>query len=270
MTANNIKFKKIEPFRMKIEYTEDTPDKINVDLEQHIHDECEIYVNFSGDVEFMVEDNIYPIQKGSVIITKPYEYHHCIYNSNKPHAHFWILFSCNGNEDLFDLFFERKSGKGNLLNFNLEDREELFEICYNLCEEGKRDKLIHYADFFRLISFLKTKGTKTVEPIEHPENISAALQFINTHFAESISVKDVAKAVHVSVNTLERWFEKSLKITPHSYIKNKRLSYAVKLLSKGETVTEVSSKCGFADCSSFISLFKKQYGITPLKYKQQM
>ncbi len=269
MVSNNFEFKRIEPFKMKIEYSEYTPDKIIEGLEQHIHDECEIYVNLSGDVSFMVEDNIYSIQPGSVVITKPYEYHHCIYNSNNPHGHFWILFSGKGNEDLFDLFFKREQGKVNLLNFNAKDREELFEICYNICREEKKDDLIRYAEFFRLISFLKKKGSKTVEPIENPENISAALQYINTHFTENISVKSVANAVHVSVNTLERWFEKSLKTTPSNYIKNKRLGFAVKLLSKGESVTNACLKSGFSDCSSFITLFKRTYGVTPFKYKQK-
>ena len=254
MISNNYSFERIEPFKMKIEYSEYTPDKIIEGLEQHIHDECEIYVNLSGDVSFMVEDNIYSIQPGSVVITKPYEYHHCIYNSNNPHCHFWILFSGKGNEGLFDLFFNREQGKGNLLNFNAKEREELFEICHNLCQEEK-DCSIQYANFFRLISFLKTKSNNLVEPIKNPENISAALQYINAHFAEKISVSSVAKALYVSVNTLERWFEKSLKTTPSNYIKNKRLGCAVKLLSSGESVTDASLKSGFSDCSSFITLF---------------
>ena len=52
------------------------------------------------------------------------------------------------------------------------------------------------------------------------------------------------------------------------YIKKKRLGNAVKLLSKGCTVTEASYQSGFPDYSNFISVFKKTYGTTPLKYKK--
>ena len=55
--------------------------------ESHIHEECEIYLNLSGDVSFEVENKIYPISRGSVIITRPYEYHHCIYHSDACHKH---------------------------------------------------------------------------------------------------------------------------------------------------------------------------------------
>jgi len=58
--------------------------------ETHIHKECEIYLNLSGNVCFEVENHLYPISRGSVIITRPYEYHHCIYRSNARHEHFWI------------------------------------------------------------------------------------------------------------------------------------------------------------------------------------
>ncbi len=73
----------------------------------HIHDQCEIYINVAGDVSFMVEDRIYPISPGDVIVTRPFEYHQCIYHSIMPHEHFWILFSSKGNEDWLDLFFAR-------------------------------------------------------------------------------------------------------------------------------------------------------------------
>ena len=56
--------------------------------EPHMHHECEIYVNLCGEVSFAVEDRIYPVRRGSVIITRPYEFHHCIYRANKLHEHF--------------------------------------------------------------------------------------------------------------------------------------------------------------------------------------
>ena len=52
--------------------------------ESHIHKECEIYINLSGDVSFEVENHIYPISRGSVIITRPYEYHQGGYQHRDP------------------------------------------------------------------------------------------------------------------------------------------------------------------------------------------
>ena len=58
----------------------------------HIHSFCEVYVNVSGDVSFVVEGKVYPIGYGDVIITKPNEFHHCVFHSERAHEHYclWI------------------------------------------------------------------------------------------------------------------------------------------------------------------------------------
>ena len=52
-------------------------------------------------------------------------------------------------------------------------------------------------------------------------------------------------------------------------IEAKKLSASAEMLSRGTSVTEACMKCGFSDCSYFISLFKKKFGQTPLQYKNQ-
>ena len=94
--------------------------------ESHIHAECEIYINLSGDVSFEVENRIYPVSRGSVIITRPFEYHHCIYHSNRSHEHFWITFSAKENDHFLRMFFGREKGKDNLI---LLDEEQLTSLC---------------------------------------------------------------------------------------------------------------------------------------------
>lgn len=112
----------------------------------------------------------------------------------------------------------------------------------------------------------------------HPSNpknkfqnnyITEAIEFINKNISENFSVKDVAKHCHISIATLERHFESSFSMCPTSYIKKKRLTNATKLLSQGYSVTDVSYLSGFSDCSNFISVFKKEYKITPLQYQKK-
>ena len=78
------------------------------DVEAHVHDCCEIYINISGNVSFMVEKNIYSIKPGDVIITRPYEYHYCINHSDEKHNHICIFFSCDGCNSNWALIFRLK------------------------------------------------------------------------------------------------------------------------------------------------------------------
>jgi hypothetical protein len=95
--------------------------------EPHIHRACEIYVNLSGDVAFEVENRMYPISRGSVIITRPLEYHHCIYRSPKRHEHYWITFTAQ-QEDFLQIFFQREKGQDNLIQLTDDQLHRLCEL----------------------------------------------------------------------------------------------------------------------------------------------
>lgn len=268
MEKTIITLPQIENIEFSIAYLNIKPQEFLEGREQHIHSECEIYVHLSGDVSFMVEDNIYPVSPGNIIITRPNEYHHCIYNSDKNHEHFWILFSVDGNEELFKKFFDRKLGKNNLLILNANDEKECIEICRQMVGSNTEDSIKNYLLFFKLMNLLESADTPVFKNIDS-KDMSAALKFIGHNYMKPITVRDIAEYSHVSVNTLERKFLKSLMITPNSYLRQKRLANAAKLLLQGESVTDACLKSGFSDCSGFINCFKKAYGLTPLKYKQQ-
>lgn len=264
MKKNHVEFKKINPFDMDITYIElDSVSPLNV-YNPHIHEECEIYINISGNVSFEVENRLYPLTPGSVIITRPYEYHHCIYHNNDLHKHFWILFSARGNEELFKLFFDRKSGTGNLLQPDADKSRELLATCERLAEADSETE--KYYLFFKIINILC--DCETVDTAADISNIcvTKALGYLNNN--PRLTVSELAKKCSVSVNTLERNFKSCFGLTPSTYIKKKRLINAAKLLSRGYSVTEAAEASGFGDCSNFISVFRKFYHMTPLKYKK--
>lgn len=265
--SNREHFDGVRDFDMSITYSELYADSVENVNDSHIHEECEIYVNLSGDVSFVVEDHIYPINPGDIIITRPFEYHHCVYHSNKLHRHFWILFSSLGNEYLLDTFFNRKSGSTNHLLLSPDDAEALISLCYKMTEKEHLPSRKYY-NFFKLIHILQNANAGKGDAVNYPADTYYAINYINSYFRNDISVQEIAKEAHVSVNTLERHFKKTLHISPYEYIKKKRLANALKLLSNGCTVAEASSQSGFPDYSNFIALFKKTYGITPLKYKK--
>lgn len=257
----------IKPFEMTATYIEiDSRSPLNV-YDDHIHNECEIYINLSGDVSFAVENSVYPVMPGGIIITRPLEYHHCIYHTNKLHKHFWILFSAAGNERLFDIFYKRELGKNNLLMLPADKTEELFSLCHNLTD-GCEEETEKYHRFFKLINLLNSANAVNAPDNSVGDSIIKAINCINNNLSRNISVTEIARECNVSVNTLERRFLRELNISPSAYIRKKRLANAAKLLSEGHSVTEAAEMSGFADCSNFILLFKKAYQITPLQYKK--
>ena len=240
------------------------------DNEPHIHKDCEIYINLSGDVSFEVENRIYPISRGSVIITRPYEYHHCIYHSNKQHNHYWITFSAKESEDFLKLFFQREKGNNNLIVLNEQQLDEICLVLNELLMEDE-DSLIRRINFLKIFQILRTgtdKGLKTnIKAL--PDDVTKALHYIDNHLTEDISIDMLSKVCSVSQNTLERHFKSSFGISPFVALKKKRLIASLEYLREGYSVSEASIKSGFSDYSNYIQLFRKQFGLTPLQYKKK-
>ena len=269
MKSKNFVLAQIPAVDFDIHYSEIDAESALNHHESHIHKECEIYLNLSGDVVFEVENHIYPVSKGSVIITRPYEYHHCIYRSNRQHQHYWITFSAEQTEAFLKMFFDREKGKDNLIILDEMKLEELCEVLEELLEE-ETNPLLRRIDFLRIFHIL-SQGTFSEEIgmlEEMPKDVKKVIEYIEEHLAEDITIKILAEVGGVSVNTLERHFKEFFHMTPLAVLRKKRLLFSMRCLREGESVSEAAMKSGFSDYSNYIQLFRKEFGMTPLKYKQ--
>lgn len=271
MTATHIRFPEIRPFDCRVTYGEVRSAQEEPQLDPHTHPECEIYVNLSGDVSFMVENHVYPISRGSVILTRPNEFHHCIYHSfSEIHRNIWILFSPSENDALLQRFFDRPNGCENLIQLSAESLDEVDRLCRTLSDSGI-SKLMHFTAFFKLLSILEENRFSEAAPIESPlpPDVRFALDYIQKNYSFPFPVSEIAAEAHVSINTLERHFRSAMKVSPSEFLKERRLAIAQTLLRSGTSVMEAAEQSGFSDYSNFIALFRKRFGMTPLQYKKQ-
>lgn len=245
-----------------------TPDNSSA---SHIHKTCEVYVNLSGDVDFAVEDRLYPISRGSVVITMPYEYHHCIHRTSAPHEYYWITFSAEQHQDFLRLFFDREKGVGNRIVLSESALMALCDVLDALMQgvPDPLDRRIHVLHFFQILA----KGARSSQAdmlAKLPADVAAVMEYVDHHLCEDLTVQTLAALCHVSVNTLERHFRESLGISPFAFIRKKRLLESQMLLRSGASVTDAAQKSGFSDYSNYIQLFRKHFGITPGRYKKRL
>ena len=94
--------------------------------------------------------------------------------------------------------------------------------------------------------------------------------YIDEHLSENVSVADICERFLISKNALYDVFRDELGTTIGRLITEKRLSAACRLLKSEPSlnVTEIAARVGFTDYNYFIRLFKKEMGITPLKYRK--
>lgn len=101
-------------------------------------------------------------------------------------------------------------------------------------------------------------------------SLQRPVDFIRTHYADEINVKDLAEHCHLSVSALERRFKKYIGKTPLQFINEVRLEHARQLLVESNLpISQVASSCGFSDHSYFSNQFSKTFEILPSEFRKR-
>jgi AraC-like DNA-binding protein len=100
-----------------------------------------------------------------------------------------------------------------------------------------------------------------------PGSVRRALELIEDHYPEPLTIADLASASHISVRRLQAGFRQHLGMPPMSYLRRFRLDRAHELLCRAEpeatSVTEVALTCGLRHLGRFAAEYHHRYGETP-------
>ena len=88
--------------------------------------------------------------------------------------------------------------------------------------------------------------------------------------ADPAPLAELARAAGASLRTLQRLFPDETGLTLDAWRQKARLIAAVALLSGGGVVTTTALDCGYDGPSAFITAFKRQFGVTPGRYRPIM
>ena len=98
----------------------------------------------------------------------------------------------------------------------------------------------------------------------YTKSIQKALDYIDEHFAEDISLNSVADHVYLHRDYLSRQFKKEVGINFVDYLMNVRLNRAKTLLeSTGMRVSDIAVQVGIPNLSYFSTVFSRKFGVSP-------
>lgn len=133
---------------------------------------------------------------------------------------------------------------------------------------GEWDLCDRLSEAYQVIKLLLKAGKPRTES---QSRVSLADAYIQEHYPEKLSPADLARALHMSVPSLYRWFHTAYGMTPANYINHFRLAQAALLLETTEKSLEfVGESIGIPDMSYFSRLFRLKYGLPPAAYRRQM
>jgi two-component system response regulator YesN len=131
--------------------------------------------------------------------------------------------------------------------------------------ELKGDQLIEFAyqSFIYITSYVKPQNS-----IDYTNHIvRATREFLEQHYAEDISLEDVAEQVNISPQYYSKLIKKTTGFNFIDWLSMLRVKKAKELLNNSDyTVKEVCFMVGYKDPNYFSRIFKKRIGITPSEY----
>jgi two-component system response regulator YesN len=100
--------------------------------------------------------------------------------------------------------------------------------------------------------------------------IRPAIEYIDAHFDQPVTLAEIARAAHLSVSRLAHLFKEQMGVTPIDYVTGVRIERAKGLLlGTDQSCTEIGFAAGYGNPSYFTRTFKLFVGATPRQFRAQ-
>jgi len=100
--------------------------------------------------------------------------------------------------------------------------------------------------------------------------VGRAQHWLQQHFSQKLSIAKLADAMSVSERTLTRRFQRSLGMTPLTYLQTLRVEAAKQMLARSSRRTDrIAYLVGYADVGFFTKVFRERTGLSPREFREQ-
>ena len=232
--------------------------------DSHYHNHYEIYFLAKGSVRYFIEDRVFDLEEGDVILIPPHVIHRTATLMNKGSERIVIAFT---NEfimypqgDKVFSCFETAYFKNPPIRELVENVEREF-----VKKDRYSEELI--AGYIReIIVKLKrlTEENRSEEYSHTNPVVQSAVHYISENYGQELSLTMLAEIFAMSESHFSRQFKMFTGFGVNEYISTLRVKNAEKLLVTTKLpITEIAQNCGFNSSSYFAAVFKKVRGMSP-------
>lgn len=250
----------------------------------HEHNFFEIYVYLKGSIRLAVENKVFDVKRGDIIVIPPF----CIHQLLPIHrdrayerAYLYVSIPC-----LKSLQFNEYTLLQPLLHASEEKRYH-----FHIANEAEYNSILNAIDILHaskqkdyygkeqlnrsaLLQLLTLLNKHILQDLNPRENssvnpvIEEILGYINEHYNEYLTLDFLADRFFINKYTLTKLFKKHTALTIHNYILLKRISLAKQKMMEGVLPSKVYLETGFSDYSTFYRAFLKSENISPKEFHQ--
>lgn len=255
-------------------------------MEYHSHSYIQISYVTKGQVEFIVGQEHYSADQGEAVFINSNSIHmsqvlengssYICFNMKPDLLLSFLSNVVDGHHYVID-FLQHPNISAFTIKPDVPWQKEILNLLKKITQlYTKRDfayQLNMAAHLLTIWSILIRENREKIQETGKEESIDqirikTALQYIDKHYEEKISLEDVAKLLHISREEVCRLFKRTLQTTCFNAICNCRIIKSVELLCFTEKpVGEIAMACGFESFSYYIKRFKERIGCSPTEYR---
>ena len=246
--------------------------------ETHDHSAVEILLTLEGMVTYTIEDKIYQVRKGEILIVPPDTLHSL--SMGEGSSRYLFLFESDAIMAMRDLkamasYFHKP--------FHLRDGSDahvrIRELLLRAREAYEKREMMWntmcYSCILRVYATLGQRYLSGIKPRTgdnmrnmDSEVINAVMTYINNHYREELSLEDVARFAGFSRYYFSRSFKRQTGYSFKDYLCQKRLQVAMDLLIRtNRSMRDVAIESGFGSVATFNRVFREKKGCTPSQYR---
>ena len=146
------------------------------------------------------------------------------------------------------------------------------ELCAVMRKRSESDAATVSALVYRCLAELFSRVVpegSTLQP-RHNQQIQQALDHLHVHYADPLTLSDLADRAGLSLYHFNRLFTRIMGEPPMRYLASRRLAFAKALLTSRPNlpVFEVARQIGYTDASHFGKVFRAATGLSPRRFRQ--
>ncbi len=229
----------------------------------HAHEYFEVEIILDGIGYQLINGKKHSLKRGTVSFLSPSDFHQVVAETDTSLMAWNIAFdeSVISPSQLESIFLQGGGFTRVLDEITLVKIDTAAEL---LMQEAKVNGCIKpLTEYLLTLIMDKSENREELTPMRR------AIFYIETHFRENPTLKDVAQIACLNPVYFGNLFKQVTGETYINYLNSRKVNCAAMLLESGLSVSEACFSSGFGSLSGFLHTFKQKKGMSPEEYKQQ-
>lgn len=236
----------------------------------HSHHFTELFFVAGGEGKFLLRNRTYQIATGDLIIVPPYTEH--TEQSSGSALEYYVI-------GLDGISFEPESEseqEDGLIFCRFPDKFIISELLSQMLYEVRNNGYGAETICQKLLEVLILRIIRSrhlipvsLNTLRMSKECAQIKDYLDTNYTEHITLDTLTSLTHMNKYYMSHSFVKYTGYSPIQYLNLKRMEAACTLLTDTDmSMSAISSATGFSSQSYFTQIFRKHYGMSPIKYRQ--